>query len=298
MKARGRTLVFLLASGLALGSTTPARAAEPRIEIGYCTDNLELAKAAGFDYAELGLRNVATLGDEEFAKLVAAHKAAGLPTPTANVFLPNEIKVVGPEVDEKRQMDYVVRAFARARRLGIELIVFGSGGARRVPDGFSKDEAFGQLVAFGKRIAAEAGRQGIVVAVEPLRREETNIVNSEAEGLAWVEAVNHPSFQLIVDFYHLASGKEDPQILVKAAPHLRHVHMSNPVPNARVFPLGPDEWDYSAFFATLRQIGYHGRISIEASTKDLAADGPRAIAFLRAAMAHGVKPPAAAPATK
>ena len=42
-----------------------------------------------------------------------------------------------------------------------------------------------------------------------------------------------------------------------------------------------DEYDYAPFFAALRTIGYDKRISVEASTKDLGAEAPLAIALLR-----------------
>jgi sugar phosphate isomerase/epimerase len=178
-------------------------------------------------------------------------------------------------------MAYVRKAFARLSRIGTEIVVFGSGGARRVPDGFSKDEAFRQLTDFGRRIAPEAQARGITVAIEPLRHEESNIINSAAEGLALVEAVGHPNFQLMIDFYHLASEKEDPSIVVRAGSHLRHLHTANPT--GRVFPRQWEEFDYAPFFATLRNAGYQKRISVEANTTDIATDGPQAIALLRRA---------------
>ena len=52
-------------------------------------------------------------------------------------------------------------------------------------------------------------------------------------------------------------------------------------PEGRVFPRGAAEYDYAPFFAALRTIKYDGRISVEASTKELGADAPPAIAFLR-----------------
>jgi D-psicose/D-tagatose/L-ribulose 3-epimerase len=161
----------------------------------------------------------------------------------------------------------------------VQVVVFGSGSARRVPDGFSKSDAFDQLVDFGRRIAAEARARGITVAVEPLRREETNIINSAAEGLQLVEAVMDPNFQLMIDFYHLASEKENADIISRARDHLRHLHFANP--NGRVFPSSPEEFDYEPFFAQLRAIGYNQRISVEASAKDLPTDAPKAIALLR-----------------
>ena len=94
---------------------------------------------------------------------------------------------------------------------------------------------------------------GIVIAIEPLRRQETNIVNTAAEGLDLVTAVDHPNFQLMIDFYHLASEHEDPAIVLKARDHLRHLHVANP--NGRVFPQRWDEYDYAPFFANLKAIG-------------------------------------------
>jgi sugar phosphate isomerase/epimerase len=96
-----------------------------------------------------------------------------------------------------------------------------------------------------------------------------------------VNAIDDPNFQLMVDFYHLASEKEDPAIIIRAGAHIRHLHVANP--QGRVFPRRWDEYDYAPFFATLRQIGYAGRISVEASTQDFPADAPLAIALLRRA---------------
>jgi len=279
-------------AAVAIVSPRFAEAAE-KVKFGYCTDDLEKAKAAGFEYVELGVRNLAKLSDEDFAKLVERHKTVGIPTPVGNLFLPNEVRVVGPEIDKKAQMEYVTKAFDRAAKLGLKVIVFGSGGARKMPEGFSKDEAWKQLVDFAKRIAPEAKKRRIVVAVEPLQKRETNTINSAAEGLAWVEAVGHPNFQLMVDFYHLSLEKEDPSILVKARKNLRHIHIANPT--GRAFPLSADEYDYSGFFDNLRKIKYEGGISVEGRAKDFDSDAPKALAFLRSAWKDGVKPPARPP---
>ena len=259
-------------------------AGQPRkVQVGYCSTlkSIDAARAAGFDYLELGTSEIAALTDDEFEKAVAHIKELGLPVPVTNLFLPAALKVTGPQTNRDEQMAYVKKAFARLSRLGTGIVVFGSGGARRVPDGFPKEDAFKQLVEFGKRIAPEARAQGLTIAIEPLRREETNIINSAAEGLELVQAVADPNFQLMVDFYHLASEKEDPEIVVRAREHIRHLHMANP--QGRVFPLAWDEYDYAPFFAKLREIGYDKRISVEASARDFASEAPQAIALLRRA---------------
>jgi sugar phosphate isomerase/epimerase len=272
-------LAGMLASTHAAGQLPQRRP----VPIGYCTPlaNLEAAKAAGFDYVELGTSEIAGLSDAGFEQAVARIHDVGTPVPAMNLFLPATLKVTGPDLDVDQQMAYVRKAFARLARIGTTIVVFGSGAARRVPDWFPKDRAFQQLVEFGRRIAPEARARGITIAVEPLRPQETNIINSAGEGLALVNAIGDPAFQLMVDFYHLASVKEDAAVIVRARDHIRHLHMANP--DGRVFPRAWGEYDYAPFFAALKTIGYDKRISVEASTRDLKADAPLAIALLRGA---------------
>ena len=253
------------------------------VQVGFCTPlaNIEAAKAAGFDYAELATTEIAGLSDADFEQAAARLRQSGMATPAANLFLPPTLKVTGPAIDQDQQMAYVRRAFARLSRLGTQIVVFGSGPARTVPEGFPKDRAFQQLVDFGRRIAPEARARGITVTIEPQRHEETNIINSAGEGLDLVNAIGDPNFQLMIDFYHLALEKEDPAIVIRAGAHIRHLHTANP--DGRVFPLKWEEYNYGPFFAALRQIGYDQRISVEASTKNLSADAPIAVALLRRA---------------
>jgi sugar phosphate isomerase/epimerase len=83
----------------------------------------------------------------------------------------------------------------------------------------------------------------------------------------------------MIDFYHLASEKEDPAIVILAKDHIRHLHVANPV--GRVFPLTWEEFDYAPFFANLRKIGYDKRISVEAGSKDIPGEGAQSIELLR-----------------
>jgi sugar phosphate isomerase/epimerase len=175
-------------------------------------------------------------------------------------------------------MEYIRLALDRVSRLGVRLVVFGSGGARQVPEGFSKQEAFEQLVDFGKRIAPEARSRNITIAIEPLRQQESNIINNTADELAWVNAVNDPNIQLMIDFYHFSVEKQDPSDILKVQDHLRHLHMANP--NGRIMPLKWDEYNYGPFFAVLRQVHYDRLISLEVNNANL-AEAPQAIALLR-----------------
>jgi sugar phosphate isomerase/epimerase len=257
------------------------RADETNLTVGYATADFVAAKAAGFQFAEVRIREFMKLSDEGFSKFVADCKKTGLALTTSYWFLPNDMKVVGADIHTNELMAYFEKAFDRCQQLGVKFIVWGSGDSRRTPDGFSKDEAFQQLVSLGKRIAPLAQKRGLIIVAEPLRNQESNTINSGAEALKWVEAVNHPNFQMLVDIYHMNEVGEDAAIIVKAGSHIVHMHMSNPI--NRVMPLHTEEFNYTPFFKALNQIGYHGTMTIEASTKDLAKDGPQSIAFIHSA---------------
>ena len=77
-----------------------------------------------------------------------------------------------------------------------------------------------------------------------------------------------------MDFYHLAFENEDPDVVLRAGPLIAHVQISDPA--ARGFPKDDaGEPRYRRFFDNLRQLGYRGRISVEAESKDLAGDRHR-----------------------
>jgi D-psicose/D-tagatose/L-ribulose 3-epimerase len=278
-----RTRRLLPVPLIALLLVAPASGQPAAVEVGYCSSlkNLDAARAAGFDYVELGTTEIAGLADEDFEKTLERLKELGFSVPVTNQFVPPSIRLTGSDVQPDAQLTYVRRAFARLARLGTRVVVFGSGGARRVPEGFAKERAFEQLVDFGRRAAAEAKARGITIAIEPLRRQESNIINSAAEGLDLVRAVGHPNFQLMIDFFHLATEQEDPAVILRAKDHLRHLHVANP--RGRVFPLRREEFDYAPFFANLKAISYAGRISVEAGSQDVAGEGRQAVALLRRA---------------
>lgn len=279
--------VLALALLLALAPLVAAARAAGPVRVGVCldADKFEAAQAAGFDYVEINASRVAALTDAEFQGLAARVAQMRIPVEAANVFIPGTIKLTGPDVDPARQAAHLELTLGRLERLGVKVVVLGSGGARRVPDGFSRDDAWTQLVDFCRRLAPIARRHGVTIAIEPLRRQETNIINTAREGLALVKAVDRPEIQLLVDYYHMAEEGEAADILLEAGKAVVHTHIANP--QGRVYPLDAAESNYGPFFENLCKIGYAGRLSIEASTKDFAADAPRALAMLRQGLACG-----------
>ena len=247
----------------------------------------ESIAAMGFDFLEPGLAKAVALTDEQRTVVQARLQTLGIRVEAMNWFLPAELKVTGPAVDVERVRAYVEQALAVAESFGAKVIVFGSPGARSYPEGFPRERAWQQLQDFLRLCGdvIEQRRFGMVIGIEALRRPESNIVNSTAEALQLARAVDHAKVRIIVDFYHLTFENEDPDIVLQAKDWL--VHLQIAAPTGRGYPrAAAGDARYARFFANLRRIGYGGRISLEGSPADFAADAPPSLAFLRAMTAH------------
>jgi len=221
------------------------------------------AQKAGLDYFEwtvgefLQPRN----DDPSFQRTLKEVKEAPLDCPIVNVFIPGDLKITGSFVDEEKLGDYVETSLLRAKFSGIKIIVFGSGGARRIPENYDLDLAYQQLLSFGQMVAAKAERYNVIIAVEPLNKQECNILNSVQECALYVREVNHPNFKLLVDAYHWLKEGESTNAIVDAGDLLVHAHIATPMNR---LPPGAEKHDFSSFFGALKQSGYEGRLSIEA----------------------------------
>lgn len=251
--------------------------------IGLCASALsaqETLAAAPIDYLEEHVQNfLAPEGAEEaYAERRARAAKAGKPVLAANCFLPAQLKCVGEGVDLPRLKGYADAAFRRARAAGIDTIVFGSGGARQLPEGFDRARAADQFVTLLRELGPIAERHGVTVVVEPLNRGECNFINTVAEGAEVVRRVGHPRVRLLADLYHMLRNGEAPESLAPAAPLLAHVHIAER--ETRSAP-GVKGDDFRPFLRELKRGGYDHRISFECGWGDLARELPVAVEAVR-----------------
>jgi len=241
------------------------------MKIGICLSYKDLAsirKAAefGYDYIESTMSALATATAEDIAAFIETLKAVNLTCPAVNGFFPGTIRLTGPDADFAAADEYMYKAFENTKLIGIEQLVFGSGGARKVPDGFSKEAATEQLIEFcSEHVAPIAAKYGLTVCLEELNTKECNIINTCAEAMNIVRAVNKPQITLLWDFYHTGMENESPESIAEYKGYITHAHIASPS-NARRYPKAGDGDDYAAFFGALRKAEYvNERVSIEAS---------------------------------
>lgn len=251
------------------------------MQFGICGDPSigKRAAAAGYDYFEWSVPGLLhPLEDADvFHTALAEARAVGLPCPVVNVFVPASHKITGPARDLAVLESYVHTVLQRAETAGVEAIVFGSGGARAVPDGFARENAWQQLVEFCLMTGPIAQQHGVTIVIEPLNTGECNILNTVAESALLVRAVDHPNIRLLVDGYHWAKDGDTLEGIVENASLLHHAHVAavqGRRPPDDADPCGP-------FFDALRQAGYDGRVSFEGSLTDPAWELPAALRIMR-----------------
>ena len=230
-------------------------------------DKAGLFRKEGFDYYEISVGELCCPreGEEVFAERLRKAQAAPLPVAVANCFVPGDLKITGPAVDAAALHAFAATAVARAARAGVKIIVFGSGDARRIPDGFDRAAAWRQLVAFGKDVAQLAAAAGVTIAVEPLNSADCNVITTVAEGADYVRAVGDPAVRLLVDSYHWGKDGGTEQEIRDAASLLCHVHVAT-WPSRRV--PGFEDCGLDRFLALLRSLGYDGGVSFEGNLPD------------------------------
>lgn len=239
------------------------------MKIGVCCGVrlAEKARLAGFDYWETYLATLASFSDAEFKDALAVASDPAFKPETGCVFFKNsEHRLTGPDADIKGALEWTAKVLDRAEAIGVKTAVVGSGGARRIPEGFSKERANAQFCELLFKMGEKAKAHGITLAIEPLRFEETNYINTLSEGLAVVKAVDHASVRLLADYYHMSQTGEGLSGLLSAKGYLAHVHISNP--SDRRMPAPDQGHDYTPFKKALSEIGYDLRMSIEGRYED------------------------------
>jgi len=238
-------------------------------------------KAAGWAYVEGSIQALlqGTMNDAAWTGR-AEIAASVLPVPAANMLVPGNLKVTGPDADLSKLERYMTNVLRRAGQTGVKTLVFGSGVARAIPDGFDRGRAKEQILAYLRASVPLAAKAGVTIVAEPLNRVECNVMNSVAECMTYVKAIEHPNFQCLVDSYHFWLEDEPLENLRAAMPWIKHVHLADKV--GRVAPGLSGQSDYRSFFKVLKDANYQGLISYEGSPiPDFDVTAPKILDYVR-----------------
>lgn len=244
---------------------------------------LERLQALGFAGVELAIRDPAAVPVGRLKPLLERH---GLQVPaigTGQAWVDEGLSLTHP--------DPAVRAAALARLEG-HLQLAAEWGALvivglirgRLMEGVPRAQALAWLAEALARLADRAAAEGVRLALEPINRSETDLLNTTAEALAVVEALGRPNVGILWDTFHASIEEADPPgAIAQAGGRLFHVHIADA--NRRAPGWGP--LDFDPILRALRGIGYAGWLSAEVQPQPSLEEAMAQVA--RWAQAHGLR---------
>lgn len=258
------------------------------MKIGVCRglddfESINTAVQVGVDYYECGFGSLAKFDDEKFNLCKDYLEKMSLKCLVANGFIPGDLKVVGDNIDYSALTEYLDKGFERAKILGVQKIVFGSGAARSFPEGYSLEKAKEQLAFFLSEYAApKAEKAGCVIVMEPLRFCETSMIHTVADGIEIAKMSGKKNVAGLADLYHVYGNNDSIEGIASFKGELLHSHIAEP--EKRVYPSTKDTEDviavYKSFFDALKIAGCES-CSIEAHTDDFKNDIADALAIIK-----------------
>ncbi len=136
------------------------------------------------------------------------------------------------------------------------------GKARMLPP--EQRQAEWDLAVKNLRIVCQmAEERGLQIALEPLNRFESDLVNTCEDVVRLVKDINHPAAKILLDGFHMNIEEPSLEAAIKlAGDKLLHVQVAD---NYRGTP-GTGQTNWGAYRTALEEIGYTGAISIESFT--------------------------------
>jgi D-psicose/D-tagatose/L-ribulose 3-epimerase len=235
----------------------------------FTTDTISLfpkIKALGYDVVEIPVE-YPDLIDPLAVKV--ALKENGLEAVVCGAFGPTrDLTNEDPHV-HKHCFDYIAKCFTLCHTWDARFFagpMYSSvGKARMVPLEQRKIE-WDRAVSNLSKVCALAQEQGLMIALEPLNRFESDLINTAEDVLRLVSDINHPAARVMLDGFHMAIEERDLETAItRVGEKLIHMQVSE---NYRGIP-GTGQTDWQGIKKGLQNIGYKGVVAIESFTPEI-----------------------------
>jgi D-psicose/D-tagatose/L-ribulose 3-epimerase len=219
----------------------------------------------GFDVVELPIEQV---GDWEPDRARRLLNDLGLGATTCAVMPATRDLVVDDPAVVAATTDYLRGCIDLAARVGASTVggpIYASVGRTWHLDADERRKTIARLVDNLAPLAEAAAAQGVVLAMEPLNRFETSLINTVDQALEVVDAVDSPGLGLLLDTFHMNIEEKNPAAAIRrAGPRLAHFQASG---SDRGAP-GNDHVDWDSIAAAIVDVGYQRPICIESFTSE------------------------------
>lgn len=239
-----------------------------------------IAKIAGWGYdgVELAIRDPKLVDAEQLAQVVSNH---GLEIPaigTGQAWGEEGLSYTDPDpAVREAAIQRTISHIPFASQTGAAIVIGLLRGI--VKPGVSQEQAMTWLVEALQRCCEAARPYGVRLALEPICRYETTLINNLSEGLELLDRVDAENMGLMPDTFHM--NIEEPHIedsIRACGDRIFHFHVAD---SNRWYP-GAGHLDFAAILGALVATGYQGYVSGEfMPVPDPDTSAQRSIHYLR-----------------
>lgn len=240
-----------------------------KIGVASGLDMLDRLEELGYDQIETGVSQIANLTPDEVQALKQKLSEKKIVLRSCNCMIPGSVTPLHLDEGLKDSRAYLERVMPVLADVGIQTVVFGSGGFRRMPAELPDERCHSLIRDFLVLVESVARANGITIVIEPLNQSETNVLNTTKESMEYIRELNLPNLKLLVDLYHFYRENEPLERIYEYAAYIRHIHVAEPT--RRDFMRPTDTYDYAPFFRALKEIGYDGAVIFEGGKGDFHA---------------------------
>ena len=219
----------------------------------------------GFDTIELPVEQPGDWDPETAAQLL---KDLGLSATVTLVMGPDRELVQAEAGTITQTQDYLRRVVDTAHTVGATVIAgpaYASVGRTWRMTAAQRRDCYDQLAQNLGPVVDYAQQAQVQVAVEPLNRYETSLINTVDQGLEALAALPAAGCGLLLDIYHMNIEETDvPAAIRRAGDRIAHVQVCA---NDRGAP-GADHLPWPEILAALDEVRYLGPLCIESFTAE------------------------------
>lgn len=220
-------------------------------------------KEAGFDLIEFSYLDPADVDIGRLAKSIAD---LGLGV-AISIGLPADGDISSPDkAVAARGVEILNRTVALTRDLGGQKV----GGILSTSHGLQTEaptrDQWNRSAGTLAKVAETAKAAGVTLNLEIVNRFESNLLNTAAQGLAFIEDTGSDNIFLHLDTFHMNIEEADVGLAIRhAAKKVGYVHIGE---SHRGF-LGTGSIDFAAIFDALTAIGYSDDLSFESFSSEI-----------------------------
>jgi D-psicose/D-tagatose/L-ribulose 3-epimerase len=222
-----------------------------------------MVRGFGFDVIELPIENA---GDWDPGRTRELLDAQGLKATTCAVMTPDRDLTSEDSAVVASTQQYVRSATDMAARVGARSLagpIYSPVGKTWSMSAAERAAVTNRLVENLRPLAGYAGERGVTLALEPLNRFETSLMNTAEQVMEVVERVGSSSLGVLLDTFHMNIEERDPAAAIRlCGSHLAHFHACGCDRGAP----GADQIPWRNIGAALDKAGYNGPIVIESFT--------------------------------